>query len=109
MFPYRSRAAIERGISVTSEVLRAAISLAHERGAVPIILVPQFMPEDPTEYVLRRRVLDAAGLPYIRVPLDPSWHIPGDSHPDSRAAHAMAVAIAARLRDQPTPVSPDGR
>jgi hypothetical protein len=99
MFPYRSSEAIERGISVTREVLRATVELAHARGAVPIILVPEFTPEDPTEEVLRRRILDEAGLPYVWVKLDPSWRVPGDSHPDARAAHAMAVAIAARLRE----------
>jgi len=58
MFPYRSRAAIERGISVTREVLRATVDLARARGAVPLILVLEFMPEDPTEQMLRRRILD---------------------------------------------------
>jgi hypothetical protein len=100
MFPYRSTKAVERGISETREVLRATVELARARGAVPLILVPQFTPEDPTEEVLRRRILDDAGLPYVWVKLDPSWRVPGDSHPDSRAAHAMAVAIAARLRQR---------
>jgi hypothetical protein len=99
MFPYRSSQAIERGISVTGEVLRATVDLARARGAVPLILVPEFMPEDPTEQMLRRRILDEAGLPYVRVSLDSSWRVPGDSHPDARAAHAMAVATAARLQE----------
>ncbi len=97
MFPYRSTEAIERGISLTREVLRATVDLARARGAVPLILVPEFAPEDPTEERLRRRILDDAGLPYVWVKLDPSWRVPGDSHPDLRAAHAMAVAIAAQL------------
>jgi len=98
IFPYRGSDTIERGISVTREVLRATVDLARARGAVPLILVPEFTPEDPTEEVLRHRILDDAGLPYVWVKLDPSWHLPGDSHPDSRAAHAMAVAITTRLR-----------
>ncbi len=100
MFPYRSTAAIDRGIAQTSDVLRATVELARSRGAVPIILVPEFMPEDPTEALVRRRVLDDAGLPYLWVKLDPSWRVPGDSHPDARADHAMAVAIADRLRQR---------
>jgi hypothetical protein len=32
------------------------------------------------------------------VPLDPAWHLKGDLHPDPRAARAIALAIAARLR-----------
>src|SRR3984893_3233361 len=100
VFPYRSSEAIERGISVSREVLGASVDLARARGAVPLILVPEFMPEDPTEQMLRRRILDEPGLPYVWVRLDPSWHLPGDSHPDSRATHAMAVALVARLHER---------
>jgi hypothetical protein len=96
--PYRSDETIEQGIAVTQAVLRATADLARARGAVPLILVPQFAPEEPVERVLRRRILDEAGLPYVWVELDPSWRIPVDQHPDRRAAHAMAVAIAARLQ-----------
>jgi hypothetical protein len=99
MFPYRSNEAIERGISLTREVLQATVDLARRRGAVPLILVPEFTPEDPTEEVLRRRILDEAGLSYVWVRLDPGWRVPGDSHPDARADHAMAVAIGDRLRE----------
>jgi hypothetical protein len=42
--------------------------------------------------MLRRRILDETRLPYVHVKLDPSWHLPGDLHPDSRAAQAIAVA-----------------
>jgi hypothetical protein len=48
--------------------------------------------------MLRRRILDDARLPYVRVTLDPSWHLPGDLHPDSRGAQAIAIAVAGRLR-----------
>jgi len=34
----------------------------------------------------------------VHVILDPSWHLPGDLHPDSRAAEAIAIAVARRLR-----------
>jgi hypothetical protein len=47
--------------------------------------------------MLRRRILDETGLPYVHVQLDPSWHLPGDLHPDPRAAEAIAVAVARRL------------
>lgn len=95
---YRSSEAIERGMTVTREVLRATIDLARTRGAIPLIVVPQFSPEDPREWALRRRILDDAGVPYVQVELDPSWRVPGDGHPDARAAHAIAVAIAAHLQ-----------
>jgi hypothetical protein len=96
--PYRSEQTIERGIAVTREVLLATVDLARTRGAVPLILVPQFAPEEQVERVLRHRILDEAGLSYVWVELDPSWRVPGDRHPDARAAHAMAAAIAVRLR-----------
>ena len=65
--------------------------------AEPLILVPQFGEEEPRERMLRRRILDQPQLPYVLVELDPSWRIPGDGHPDPRAAHAMAVALAGRI------------
>ena len=98
MVPYHSEAAIERSILVTREVLRATVDLARARGAACFILVPQFAPEEPAEREVRRRILDEAGLPYERVELDPSWHIPWDRHPDARGARVMALAVATRLR-----------
>jgi len=71
--------------------------LARARGAVPLIVVPQFIPEAPEEREIRSRVLDEAGLPYVWVQLDASWHVPNDGHPDARGAHAIAVAIANQL------------
>src|SRR5256714_11856436 len=56
--PYRSDEVIERGVSVTREVLRSTIELARSRGAVPIIVVPQFIPEEDEEREIRSRVLD---------------------------------------------------
>jgi len=98
LVPFRNDEAIERGIATTSALLRATIDFAQARGAIPVIVVPQFSPEEPTERMLRRRILDDAKLPYVWVELDPNWHVPGDAHPDARAAHKMAVAIAALLR-----------
>ncbi len=97
LVPYRSDQAIERGVSVTREVLHSTIDLARGRGAVPIIVVPQFTPEEPAEREIRSRVLDEAGLPYVWVELDASWRAPYDGHPDARAAQAIAVAIANKL------------
>ena len=97
LVPYRGDETIKRGIWVTREVMSSTIELARQRGAVPIIVVPQFTPEEPAERKIRNRVLDEAGLPYLWVQLDASWHVPGDPHPDARAAHAIAVAIADKL------------
>ncbi len=95
--PYRSDETVERGITVTREILRATVELAASRGAMALVLVPQFGPEDRVEQALRRRILDEPGLPYVLVDIDPAWRVPGDVHPNARAAHVIAAAVAARL------------
>ena len=60
-------------------------------------MVPQFLPEEPSETAIRRRVLDAAHLRYLLVPLDPTWRLAVDRHPNARGAHAIAAAIARAL------------
>jgi hypothetical protein len=96
--PYHSDADIERGIQATRAVLAATAALARRHGAIPLVVDPQFGPEGKVERMLRRRILDESGIPYVQVPLDPAWHLKGDLHPDARATHAIALAITARLR-----------
>ena len=98
LVPYRSYEAVERGIRVTREVLRATAALAAARGATPLVLVVQFGPEDPAEQRLRRRILDDTGVPYVLVEIDPAWTVSGDGHPNARAAQAIAREVTARLR-----------
>ena len=98
VWPYRSDVSIERGVAITTTVLRASVDLARARGAEPLIVVPQFGSEGSVEQRLRQRILDETGLPYVQVTLDPRWHLPGDLHPDPRAAEAIAIAIAGRLQ-----------
>lgn len=107
LVPYRSTEEIERGVAMTRAVLRSTLDLARAQGAVPVIVVPQYLPEDPTEIVVRHRVLDEAGIPYLRVGLNSYSRLPHDLHPNARADHAIAVAIAGRLRD--AGVSPPGK
>jgi hypothetical protein len=99
LIPYRSDQTINRGVIVTQEVLRATVDLARSRGAVPLIVVPEFGPEQPMEQTLRARILDDARLPYVLVTLDTGWRLRGDLHPDPRAAQAIGTAIASRLRN----------
>jgi hypothetical protein len=98
LVPYRGVAAIDKGIVQTRDSLGALVRLACARGAQPLIIVPQFGEASPVEEGLRRRILDETGLPYVRVRLDPTWHLPGDAHPDARGAQAIAAAVIARLR-----------
>ena len=99
LVPYHSDAETERGIQATRAVLVATAALARKHGAVPFVVDPQYGPEAPVEHMLRQRILEQPGIRIdtVRVQLDPSWRLKGDLHPDPRAAHAIAMAIAARL------------
>lgn len=96
--PYRSVDETDRAIATTRAILASAVSIAKSRGATPIVLVPQFVPENSAERLVRSRVLANIDLPVVSVSLDGSWHLPGDWHPDARAARAMALAIAGHLQ-----------
>jgi hypothetical protein len=98
LVPYRSTATIDQGIVRTRDSLGALVHLACARGAQPLIVMPQFGEATPVEEALQRRILDEPGLPYVRVRLDPAWHLPGDAHPDARGARAIAAAVVSRLR-----------
>lgn len=100
---YRGEEAIADGVATTQAVLRATLALARSRGAAALIVVPQFLPEEPSEAAIRRRVLDDAHLPYLLVPLDPGWRLVVDRHPNPRGAHAIAAAIAAALAGRSGP------
>ena len=95
--PYRRETTVERGIALTSEVLRATAALASARGASSLVVVPQFNREDDFERTVRRRVLDDAGLPYVFVEFEDGWRIAGDLHPNAATARRIAMAIADRL------------
>ena len=82
----------------------ATAALARQHGAIALVVNPQYGPESTVERMLRWRVLEESGLSYVRVELDPGWHLKGDLHPDARAAHAIAMAIVAKLRASRPPV-----
>ena len=96
--PYRADATVERGVTVTRQELCATSDLARERGAIPLLVVLQFGHEEEPETALRRRILDDASIPYVLVEIDSSWRLSWDRHPNARAAHAIATAIASELR-----------
>ena len=96
--PYRADKTVERGVSVTQEVLRATSELARERGATSLLVVLQFGHEEQPEQALRRRILDDASIPYTFVEIDSSWRLPWDRHPNGRAAHEIAATVVSELR-----------
>jgi hypothetical protein len=93
LVPYRADTTVERGVTVTREVLRATIELARAHEAQP-------------EQMLRRRILDNASIPYVLVEIDSSWRLPWDRHPNARAARAIATAIQSELRGRLTVAGP---
>jgi hypothetical protein len=99
LVPFRRDITVERGIAVTRDALRATVTLARARGAIPLIVVPHFGQEEELERTLRRRILEQADLPYTLVEINPAWRLPWDPHPDARASHVIAAAIADRLQD----------
>jgi hypothetical protein len=98
---YRSEDDIEREVAVTREILTATVRLARSRGAVPLIVVPQFEPEEPQERELRRRIVEDAHVPYVYVPIDPDDRVENDGHPDADGARTIAESIAEALRPAP--------
>ena len=101
--PYHSRADIDRRLALVRAELQAGVALAHSQGAAPLIVVPQFGREDATERTVRERILDAGGLPYVQVRLDPTWRLTDHVHPDARGARVIADAIVERLDQQTAP------
>lgn len=97
LVPFRREATVEQGVRMTRDVLHAIVRLARVHGATPLIVVPQFGPEDNAQRALRERIV-ADDVPSVLVPLDPDWRLPWDRHPNAAAAHAIAATIAARLR-----------
>jgi hypothetical protein len=98
LVPYHGEAEIEQGIQTTRAQLIATAALARRHGAISLVVDPQFGSETAVERMLRRRILEEPGIAYLRVRLDPAWHLKGDLHPDPRAARTIAMAIAARLK-----------
>ena len=96
--PYRTDDTVERGITMTRNVLAAIVNLARARDATSLIVVPHFGVEPPAERTLRRRILDETGLPYVWIEIDEAWRLSWDRHPNAHAAHTIATAVAARLR-----------
>ena len=95
--PFRRESTVERGVAMTREAFQAIVRLARDRGATPMVIVPQFGPEDDALRTIRERVV-TADLPSLVVPLDPDWRLRWDRHPNARAARVIAAAIASRLQ-----------
>jgi hypothetical protein len=82
---------------MTRETLTAIADLARARGAMPLVIVPQFGRESALDESIRRRVFDGAGLPELKIEIDDAWRLPWDRHPNAAAAKKIASAIAAAV------------
>lgn len=96
LVPYRREETVDQGVRMTRDVLRAIVQLARARRATSLVMVPQFGSEDDAQRVLRERICDS-DVPQLLVPLDPEWRLSWDRHPNVRAAHVIAAAIAKHL------------
>ena len=92
LVPYRSDQDLADATAMTRRALSTMVAMARVRGAVPLILVPELKPETAEEARIRTQVL--AGLPSLRVRVDPTWHVARNRHPDARADTAIATAVA---------------
>ncbi|WP_340314037.1 hypothetical protein [Rhizorhabdus argentea] len=106
LFPYHSTAAIAEAVASDRRVLKAEAAMARARGAEPLILVPVFQPEQRRERALRRMVFDGLAVPHLVVPLDQSWRLVRDSHPDARGDAVMARALWTGLGEPRIPHDP---
>jgi hypothetical protein len=95
--PFRRSGTVEQGLDVTREVFRAIGRMARARGALPVVVIPQFEAGNEMQRILQDRALpdDVVRVP---VPLAPDWRLRWDRHPNAHAAHVIATAIASRLR-----------
>lgn len=100
--PVLGERALEQGLALTKAILRETAALVRARGATPLFLLPSEGPDRPfaahREAALWRELFVEQGLPFAVADLDPSWVIPGDFHPDARAARKMAAEIVRALR-----------
>jgi hypothetical protein len=97
LVPYRRDATVDRGFRITREAFLAIANLARQRGATPLVIVPQFGAEDELQRTIRQRIMKD-DIPTLLVGLDPNWRLAWDRHPNGRAAHVIAAAVAARLQ-----------
>lgn len=61
-------------------------------------LQPEVLAEPPAVQMYRHRILDEAHIPHLLVPIQPTWVIPGNRHPDALGDRAMVQAVVARLQ-----------
>jgi hypothetical protein len=97
LVPYRRDVTVDRGLGITREAFLAIADLARQRGATPLVIVPQFGREDELQRTIRKQVMKD-DIATVLVDLDPDWRLPWDRHPNAHAAHVIAGAVAARLQ-----------
>src|SRR5262249_43214303 len=97
LVPFRRDTTVDDGVQTTRGALRAIVQLARAREVTALVVIPQFGDDDRVQQALRARIL-TSDVPTVVVRLDPDWRLQWDRHPNARAAHAIARAIADRLR-----------
>jgi hypothetical protein len=89
-------------VDVAHAIFTATAKIARERGAYPLLLVTNYrepcLPGPDGAVAAERLMLDGLDVDMVRVPLDPSWIVDTDVHPDLRAHRKLADAVIAALK-----------
>lgn len=92
----------DEGPRVTRAIFKATAELARAHGAVPIFVVthcgPCCLPTDGDLPLIVREIFEPDHLSYVKVDIDPEWHVPTDVHPDARGHRKIADAVEGALR-----------
>ena len=92
----------DEAVSIERAIVDATAKAVRGRGGYPLFVITNY--ETPClEVGGKRPFIEGAlfgdgGVPKVRVPIDPTWRLPDDSHPDGRAHRVIADAVTAALR-----------
>ncbi len=103
VFPYHD----DEAVDIERAVLRASAAAASARGAAPLFVVTNYhtpcLPVNGEPPWLFRTLFEEGGLPRLDVPIDPTWKLSDDPHPDARAHRKIAEAVERALREMHLP------
>ena len=81
LVPFRTTETVERGITMTREVLGATVDAGARAGGDAADRRAAVRRRGRRRTALRHRILDETGLPYVWIEFDEGWRLPGTSIP----------------------------
>jgi len=92
----------DASLRVARAIFVATDRAARARGAQALFLLTNFrepcLPDASGRPAIEARLFDGLPVRHVRVDLDPTWIVPGNSHPDPRAHARLADAVVAALQ-----------